>query len=45
METIQPWHIESFLQAMHTIASALSVIAIALAIYPWLGGFGSGSKD
>ena len=44
MEAIQPWQIDSFLLAMHNIARALGVIALILALYPWLGGFEGKSK-
>jgi hypothetical protein len=45
--SIEPWQINSFLLAMHNIATALgalSFIAFALIIYLLLGGFGSASK-
>lgn len=43
--------IASALLAAHNIARALgqlsfavSIIAVALVVYPWLGGFGSGTQ-
>lgn len=44
MTTIEPWQRDSFLLAMHNIAKALGVIALVLALYPWLGGFEGKSR-
>ena len=41
MDGIAPWQVDSFLLAMHNIATAIGVIAFVLALYPWLGAFGS----
>jgi hypothetical protein len=48
MTEIEPWMVRSALVAFHNIAislggiaSSLSAIWLVLAIYPWLGGFGS----
>lgn len=46
------WQINSALLAAHNlalavgqIAKSLAIIAVALFVYPWLGGFGSQHKE
>lgn len=48
---MEPWQIDSALLAAHNIARAIgglthavAFIALALVVYPWLGGFGSETK-